>query len=250
MILTAENYFSKEAQTEYMGSSQFKAFDKCEAAALAELNGEYVPEKTSALLVGSYVDAYFSGEMDRFKGQNPEIFKRDGNLKSEYVQADDIIRRIEGDSMFKKYISRQAQVIMTGEISGVPVKIKIDSFHPGRAIVDLKIMRDFLPVWVEGRGRLPFAEAWGYDIQGAMYRAVEGHDLPFILAAATKERVPDIALISIPSDVLDTAMEYVASKIQRFADIKRGLIVPERCEHCDYCKATKVLDSLVDYRDV
>ena len=250
MILTAENYFSKEAQTEYMGSSQFKAFDKCEAAALAELNGEYVPEKTSALLVGSYVDAYFSGEMDRFKGQNPEIFKRDGNLKSEYVQADDIIRRIEGDSMFKKYISGQAQVIMTGEISGVPVKIKIDSFHPGRAIVDLKIMRDFLPVWVEGRGRLPFAEAWGYDIQGAMYRAVEGHDLPFILAAATKERVPDIALISIPSDVLDTAMEYVASKIQRFADIKRGLIVPERCEHCDYCKATKVLDSLVDYRDV
>lgn len=250
MILTAENYFSKEAQTEYMGSSQFKAFDKCEAAALAELNGEYVPEKTSALLVGSYVDAYFSGEMDRFKGQNPEIFKRDGNLKSEYVQADDIIRRIDGDSMFKKYISGQAQVIMTGEISGVPVKIKIDSFHPGRAIVDLKIMRDFLPVWVEGRGRLPFAEAWGYDIQGAMYRAVEGHDLPFILAAATKERVPDIALISIPSDVLDTAMEYVASKIQRFADIKRGLIVPERCEHCDYCKATKVLDSLVDYRDV
>lgn len=250
MILTAENYFSKEAQTEYMGSSQFKAFDKCEAAALAELNGEYVPEKTSALLVGSYVDAYFSGELDRFKGQNPEIFKRDGNLKSEYVQADDIIRRIDGDSMFKKYISGQAQVIMTGEISGVPVKIKIDSFHPGRAIVDLKIMRDFLPVWVEGRGRLPFAEAWGYDIQGAMYRAVEGHDLPFILAAATKERVPDIALISIPSDVLDTAMEYVASKIQRFADIKRGLIVPERCEHCDYCKATKVLDSLVDYRDV
>ena len=250
MILTAENYFSKEAQTEYMGSSQFKAFDKCEAAALAELNGEYVPEKTSALLVGSYVDAYFSGELDRFKGQNPEIFKRDGNLKSEYVQADDIIRRIDGDSMFKKYISGQAQVIMTGEISGVPVKIKIDSFHPGRAIVDLKIMRDFLPVWVEGRGRLPFAEAWGYDIQGAMYRAVEGHDLPFILAAATKERVPDIALISIPSDVLDTAMEYVASKIQRFADIKRGLIAPERCEHCDYCKATKVLDSLVDYRDV
>ena len=91
---------------------------------------------------------------------------------------------------------------MTGEIDGVPVKIKMDSYHPDRAIVDLKIMRDFQPVWVDGKGKLPFAEAWGYDIQGAIYRAVEGNSLPFILAAATKEKVPDIALISIPTDVL------------------------------------------------
>ena len=234
---------------EYMGSSQFKAFDRCEAAALAEIRGEYVREKTTAMMVGSYVDAYFSGELDEFKSKNPEIFKRDGALKAEYIQADGIIRRIESDPMFMRYISGTPQVILTGEIRGVPVKIKIDSYHPGRAIVDLKVMRDFSPIWVNG-SELTFVEAWGYDIQGAMYRAVEGHNLPFVLAAATKEPIPDIALISIPSDVLDVSMEYVESKILRFSDIKKGLIDPERCGHCDYCKSTKILDGLVDYRDV
>ena len=34
--LTNENYFSLENQMMYMGVSQFKAFEKCEAAALAE----------------------------------------------------------------------------------------------------------------------------------------------------------------------------------------------------------------------
>ena len=250
MNLTAENYFSPEAQWEYLSVSQFKAFDKCEAWELAELRGEYVRDESTSLLIGSYIDAYFSGELGQFRLEHANIFKRDGALKTEYIQAEDIIQRIERDPMFMKYISGKSQVIMTGEIDGVPVKIKIDSYHPGRAIVDLKIMRDFQPVWVDGKGKLPFAEAWGYDIQGAIYRAVEGNSLPFILAAATKEKVPDIALISIPTDVLNTAAEYVISKIRRFADIKRGLIAPERCGRCDYCKSTKRLDCIVDYRDV
>ena len=65
MILTNNNYFSKKANMEYMSVSQFKAFDKCEAAALAELKGEYVKPKTVSMLVGSYVDAYFEGSLDR-----------------------------------------------------------------------------------------------------------------------------------------------------------------------------------------
>ena len=36
MILSTENYYSREANTEYMSVSQFKAFDRCPAAALAE----------------------------------------------------------------------------------------------------------------------------------------------------------------------------------------------------------------------
>ena len=49
-MLTNENYFSPENQMKYMGVSQFKAFEKCEAAALAELTGEYQREKTVSLL--------------------------------------------------------------------------------------------------------------------------------------------------------------------------------------------------------
>ena len=100
MNLTADNYFSAEANQQYMSVSQFKSFLKCPAAALAELRGEYQREQTTALLVGSYVDAWFSGEMEQFKAEHPEIFKRDGTLKAEYVQADQIIARVSKDEMF------------------------------------------------------------------------------------------------------------------------------------------------------
>ena len=47
MKLTHENYYSPEANQAYMSVSQFKAFDRCEAAALAELRGED-PEELAA----------------------------------------------------------------------------------------------------------------------------------------------------------------------------------------------------------
>lgn len=73
MILTNENYFSTEASMEYMSVSQFKAFESCEAAALAEAKGEYKREETTSLLVGKYVDAHFEGTLDVFKAQHPDI---------------------------------------------------------------------------------------------------------------------------------------------------------------------------------
>ena len=41
--LTESTYFSPEAQAVYMSASQFKAFRTCEAAALAEIRGEWLP---------------------------------------------------------------------------------------------------------------------------------------------------------------------------------------------------------------
>ena len=58
MILTAENYFSKEADQEYLSVSQYKNFmgtigrPACEAEAMAKLNGEWEMKKTTALMVG------------------------------------------------------------------------------------------------------------------------------------------------------------------------------------------------------
>lgn len=45
MKLTKDNYFSQEMSMKFMGVSQYKAFEKCSAAALAEINGEYEREK-------------------------------------------------------------------------------------------------------------------------------------------------------------------------------------------------------------
>lgn len=250
MNLTNENYFSPENNKKYMGSSQFKAFDKCEASALAELNGEFEREKTASLLVGSYVDAHFENTLDIFKAKNPEIFMKSGDLKSEYKKAESIINRVERDEMFMNFMSGEKQVIKTGEIEGVPFKIKIDSYHPGKAIIDLKVMKDLAPIYQEGKGKLNFIEAWGYDIQGAIYQAIEGNNLPFYIAVATKEKEPDIRIIQISQSNLDVALDYVKSKILRFQAIKEGFIEPERCEHCDYCKRTRVLTEVMDMEEL
>lgn len=112
-IVTEANYFSSEMEWYYTGSSQIKSFMKCEAATMAKLRGEWIEEKTISLLVGSYIDAYYEGSLDIFKEQNPEIFKKDGSLKSDYVKAEEIIERLQRDKLFSKYMSGEKQVIFT-----------------------------------------------------------------------------------------------------------------------------------------
>lgn len=249
-MITAENYHSVEMNMKYMGASQFKAFMECEAGALAEVKGEYIKEKSISMMVGSYVDAYYEGTLDKFMTDNPDIFTQKGTLKAEYKHAEKIIARLERDEMFCKYMAGQKQVIKTGLIDGVPFKIKIDSYHPGKAITDLKIMKDFEGVWKDGL-KLPFVEAWGYDIQAAIYQTVEGNNLPFFNAAGTKEKPePDLAIMSIPQDRLDYCLNQVKENIHRFTDIKKGLIEPTRCERCDFCKSTKILTGIVEYTQI
>ena len=246
MNLTNETYFSPEAEAFYMGSTQFKRFQECESQALAMIRGKYAEEPSTALLVGSYVDAYFSGTLPIFRAQHQEIFTKQGFLKSDYQQAEYIIRRIEADAQFMAAVSGGSQVILTGEIEGVPVKIKVDSLLPDR-IVDMKIMKDMQDVYdKENREWKPFWQAWGYQLQGALYQEVvrqnTGKTLPFGLAVATKEKPePNIDLISIPDSALKEGLEIIRSGIVYFDGLKKGLYAPERCEKCSYCYSTKVL---------
>lgn len=270
--VTAENYYDPEVQMAYMGSTQFKAFQKCEAAALAQVRGEYSPPASTALLVGGFIDAYFSDELKEYQKLHPEIFKRDGSLKSEYLHAQDVINRMEEDELYSLLMSGEKQVIRTGEIAGVPFKIKIDSLldadtckeivrrFPNTeaalgmcdgAIVDQKAMANLEAVWSsEDRRRIPFVERYGYDTQGAIYQAIEGHMLPFILAVGTKEPSPDLAAAYVPDGDLDAKLAEVEDSAPRYQAIKEGRIRPTRCERCDYCKATKRLAAILDYREI
>lgn len=244
MNLNKRNYFTRKANKLFMSVSQFKSFQKCQTSALAEINGKYEREKTTPLLVGSYVDSYFENTLTSFKNNNPEIFKKDGSLKAEYIQAESIIKRIESDRLFSEYMSGKKQVIMTGVINGVAVKIKIDSLHPDK-IVDLKVMKDFADVYDSERGRLPWFEAWQYDLQGAVYQEVvrqnTGERLPFYLASATKEKITDIDIVHINQQMLDFALDRFNQEVEMYDAIKKGVIEPERCEKCEYCKMSKQL---------
>ena len=241
--LTRRNYYSKNSQKLYMSASQYKDFLRCEAAALARIKGQIPEQSSTALLVGSYVDAHFSGEADRFAKAHPEIFKKDGTLKAEFAHADYIISRIEEQPEMMRYFSGEHQKIFIGEIAGVPFKCRVDSYLPDEAIVDGKVMRDFEPKYVPEQGRVPWFEYWGYDIQGAIYQELvrqnTGKKLPFILNAATKEEEPDLALLKVEQSLLDYQLAEVKKNAPRFDAIKNGIIKPTRCEHCEYCKRTK-----------
>jgi hypothetical protein len=213
---------------------------------MAELNGEWKREDSTALLIGSYVDSFFENTLDSFKAAHPEILKKDGSLKAEFVKADEIIARISQDELFMKYMSGRKQVIKTGFIEGVPFKIKMDSYHKGKAIVDLKVIKDFQPIWDEDRGcRLDFIHYWGYDYQAAIYQAIEGNNLPFYICAVTKEATPDLAVIQIPQHWIDSAMAVIKNEIGLIDAIKRGDIEADRCGKCDYCRTTKKLSRVI-----
>jgi len=245
MELDRTNYFSREANRAFWSVSQFKAFDKCEAAGLAESRGQYIRPETDALLVGSYVDAYFSDDLEVFKlAHEDEMFTRKGELYAKFRDANTMINAIENQPLMMDYLEGDKQVVMTADLWGIPWKIKMDVFN-GERIVDLKTVKDFDSIWDPSYGRRSWVEAWGYDVQGAIYQAVVnahvGKRLPFYLVAVTKERVPDVAVIQIPQHVLDAALNMVEAKIERYDLIKSGDVEPRRCERCDYCKQTKIL---------
>lgn len=261
MVLTNENYFSKEADSEYLSVSQYKNFmgslgkPACEAEAIALLSGAWEREKTTALMVGSYVDAHFEGSLDLFRAQNPDIFTKQGSLKADYKKAEELINRIERDELFMKYMSGEKQVIMTADMFGAKWKIKIDSYLEGKAIVDLKVMRELHKAeYTKDFGYMDFIQYWGYDLQGAIYQEVvyrnTGKRLPFFIAAASKEKEPDIELIWIPDEHLREKLIEVERNTPKILMLKKNEVEPIRCGMCDYCKHTKVLTQPIHFSEL
>ena len=261
MVLTAENYYSKESNLEYMSVSQFKDFNgtygkmACEFEALEKLHERWKPEKTTPLLVGSYVDSYFEGTLEEFKKDNPDLFTQKGELKAPFKQAEKIIARIERDAYFMKYLSGEKQKIMTAELFGTNWKIKMDSYIPDVAIVDLKVMASVTDLkWVRDIGYLDFVRYWGYDIQGAVYQKIveinTGKKLPFYIAAATKENEPDIRIIQVTQNYLDEALIAVESNLPRVLRVKSGEVPPDKCDLCDCCRFNRVLTGPISISDL
>lgn len=256
LILTSDNYHSRETNQRYMSVSMYKDFagtlssPACEELALAKLNGTWEQKKTVPLLVGSYCDSYFEGTLDKFKSENPEIFvtrgDRKGELKSDYVKAEEIIKRIERDELFMTFMSGEKQVIMTAEMFGAEWKIKMDAYAKNLAIVDLKVMASLRDMkWTKDYGYMNFVHQWNYYVQGAVYQEVvyrnTGKRLPFFLATASKEEYPDIEIIQLEQNLMDEALIEVERNTPNIVALKNGEIKPTRCGVCDYCKHTKVL---------
>lgn len=282
MKLNSRNYYCKAANEAYFSVSQFKAFQKCEASAMAELRGEFTPEYGRALLLGSVVDELLTGtkssqakfiaenyealfqksskivtasskletlaEREAFIMEFDDLFHINNKPYADIVQANETVERIKEQPKMMHYLSGKKQVIMTGEIEGVPFKIKMDSFDPNEYITDLKYMASLRSPNLF----TPMIEYWGYDIQAAVYQEIVyqniGKRLPFMLDVATKESPAHLALVEISQYNMDKALETVRKLVPRYQKIKLGELQAERCEDygCDYCTYTKIITEPID----
>ena len=260
-ILTADNYYTLDADREYCSSSQIKQFKQCEARTIATLNGEWEDEKTDALLFGSIVDALWEndGNLDEYAQDHPELFSSrgatKGQLLAKFQKAVGCYERTKRDELFSQFMSGEKQHIFTGEIEGVPFKAKLDSYHPGRCIVDLKTTKSITePFYVPDTGHVSFVEKFDYFIQLAIYQELvyqnTGERLPCFIAAVSKEDTPDIEVIYIDDEKLKEALQEVKQTIPSIGMLKSGEVEPIRCGHCAYCRSTKKLEKPVHYSEL
>ena len=174
---------------------------------------------------------------------------------AKYIKANYMIQRCERDELFMQFMSGEKQVIMTGELFGAKWKIKMDSYIPGVAIVDLKVMASITDLkWVKDIGYLDFVRYWGYDIQGAVYQEIvrqnTGEKLPFFIAGATKQTEPDIRIIHVTDNYLQEALHMVEMNMPRILRVKNGEVEPDRCELCDCCRHNRVLKKPISIMDL
>ena len=259
--LTNDNYFSKEADMQYLSVSQYKAFTTCEFAAYHKyVTGKNQPETSDALLIGAYVDAYFSGEFKKWVEKHPEIFTNKGDLRAQFKHADVMINHIQRDELFMSTLQGEKQKIIIVDIDGIMWKCKPDFIDlENLRCFDLKTTKSFALEWDEYRKcKLPFYENYNYFLQFAVYKEAlyQQYDkaiFDMFISAITKEPSPDIKILSFNNMQCRDRMtqEFEIAKINQdtILKIKEGDISEDqliRCEQCDYCKQTKKLKIFED----
>ena len=272
MKLTSENYYSREADIEYMSCSQYQDFLSCEARAMAKLEGRYIPKPTEALTVGNY----FHTAMESTEAHEAfcdehlfDIFKTKVSSKTgeiitngkyaPYAQADQMIDACYNDPLIKSLIDMKGEneVIMTGELFGIPWKIRLDKYmRDRRLILDWKTTADinkteYNPMTGE---RESFVESLGYMMRAAVYSEIEKQvsgssaDPDFIIVAVSKQDPPDKAVLLLNHrQRYDWELEEIKKHLPYINAIRKKELAPRRCGMCDYCRATKVLKKIVPY---
>jgi hypothetical protein len=255
--LNDANYYSNDADRAYMSYSQYKGFLNCEAAAMAKLSGWNQP-KSTALLVGSYVHAASEGEkaLEKFKAENPEIFTQKGTLKSEYRQAELMIETIKNDQLIQIALEGQKEVILTGEFGGTMWKSKLDNLNTEKGFfTDLKTCQSLSGrEWdKENRVWKYFIEAYGYIGQMALYQEIARQHYgpldPFMVVV-TKETPPDKKVISFCPELLEEELDKIKANLPHVTEVKNGLIKPEPCGKCAYCRERLQLSRVYDYDEL
>lgn len=252
MILTQENYFSKQADLEYFSVSQFKNFKKCSAKAMHDLEVDSQEDK-QCFLEGKMFESILSGDFDLFKAQHPEIISSRGatagEIKSEFKKVIEAAKRIQDqDFLMNKINKSQKQVILTCKINDIDVKCCLDLLDlDNKAIYDLKCMANFKDEWdKETKCYIPWYYTYDYVLQLAVYQEAVRQNYGILcdthLISATKENVPDIKAPHLNNKLLKLELNKFKKDIIYYNNIKKGIEPAIRCETCDYCKRTRIIN--------
>lgn len=276
MELTRENYYTPDADWEYMSCSQYQAWNECEARELAKLQGRWADEEKEAFLVGNYFHTHFESPEaheqfcnDHFdkifktktvkgKGGAPDTVVPTGKY-APYVQADKMIKVAESDELIQSLLALpgENEMIMHGELFGVPWRIRLDKYVPdGRMIIDYKTVANIGELkWSEElREKVTFIDAYGYMMRAAVYSEIEKQnarsdkDPNFIIIAISKQDYPDKEVLMLNHrQRYDYELGKIKERLPMIQAIKEGRVKPKRCGFCDYCRATKKLYAIKPY---
>ncbi|CAI2677443.1 hypothetical protein AKUH3B102A_PHAGE100130 (plasmid) [Apilactobacillus kunkeei] len=256
--LTDNNYYSNDANWHYRSKSQYWEFLQCEARALAELKGEYEPDRNETpLLFGNYLHSYFESEEAhaKFLDDNKKSLYKYGNpekgIKRDFLLADKCIDALKDDDGFNALYQGTKETIVKGEIDGVKWMGKIDCLDlDHRRFYDLKTVDDIHKKhWDEDLHQyVDFTKARGYDTQMAIYKELikQTFDVdcdPYIIAVS-KQSVPDKAVIAFDDNDLREALNDVRMRQEHINAVINGETEPKACGECEYCRMHKQLKQL------
>ncbi|WEB74426.1 PD-(D/E)XK nuclease-like domain-containing protein [Streptococcus anginosus] len=270
--LTQENYYQDTSRLSY---SRYKRYKQCQAKAYSVDNGIWVEERDETpLLLGNYVHSYFESPEahEKFMAENgnkllAKTGKNKGNLKSDFIIGDKMIESLKDDDGFNRlyhgYSSDKVEkeMIVCGEIEGVPVKGKLDSVNLSRGyFVDLKTMKSiYSEEWnADLRKRVPAAVNnilnFGYHGQLGLYRELlkqmTGREFRPLIVAVSKENVPDKDILKIDEDWLVEGLGNLKADIVEVWDVIQGKQKPKKCGRCDYCRSQKKLNAVISLNDL
>jgi hypothetical protein len=239
----------------------YKKFVSCEAAAMAELNGEYDPTNKEALIVGSYIHAWSEGVLDAFKQQNAGfIYNKKGEPYAAYKKADEMINVLSKDEYCMMILQGAKEIILTAEFAGTMWKAKIDVLNEDNGyFVDLKTTRSIMELqWSEKlHRRVSFIDQYDYMIQAAVYAEIErlasgrSERLKPLMVAVSKEDPPDKAVISLDDKGrLKYELEQIKYNMPRILEVRAGIEEAINCGRCPYCRQVKKVQSMISYKDL
>ena len=257
--LTQSNYHSPAARKRWFSSSEVKAAKRCESSWLAERQGKVKrQEDKPAFLYGHLFEAALTMPPTQFQAwlsEHPELLSSrgatKGELLSQYRGALDLAKAVRRSPYLYGVIRRsKKQVILTGTLQGMPVRVMMDLLDKDTSIYDLKSMRDFSskynPVSEEWQDWWAY---WDYPMQLYIYQEIarqNGMSVPHVGLIAGSKSDLDVQALTFGDEIMNAAAADTEYTLDRMDKILAGSEEPQSCGVCPWCLRHKKITAFTE----